>query len=120
MDGTGAVITQDEKEALEREISALRGQVALLERNNRIFSDRERTELKQVRVIYYHALSTYPRRNMRSSCIFYIDIQYQYPISMFAWTKMGLSLCFFDAHIWLQCFSLWYLHYGRVFIATNI
>ena len=41
-------MTQDDKEAMEREISALRGQVALLERNNRIFSDRERTELKQV------------------------------------------------------------------------
>jgi len=52
MEGTGAVITQDEKEALEREINALRGQVALLERNNRIFSDRERTDLKQVNFLY--------------------------------------------------------------------
>ena len=43
------IMTQEEKEALERENSALRGQVALLERNNRIFSDRERNDLKQVR-----------------------------------------------------------------------
>ena len=48
LEGSGAAMSQDHKEALEREISALRGQVALLERNNRIFSDRERNELKQV------------------------------------------------------------------------
>nr|CAB3265830.1 early endosome antigen 1-like [Phallusia mammillata] len=47
LDGAGAAMTQDDKEAMEREISALRGQVALLERNNRIFSDQERKDLKQ-------------------------------------------------------------------------
>uniref|UniRef100_H2YZK5 Uncharacterized protein n=1 Tax=Ciona savignyi TaxID=51511 RepID=H2YZK5_CIOSA len=47
LDGAGAAMTQDDKESLEREVSALRGQVALLQRNNRIFSDRERNELKQ-------------------------------------------------------------------------
>nr|XP_026693441.1 uncharacterized protein LOC104266398 [Ciona intestinalis] len=40
-------MTQDDKESLEREVSALRGQVALLQRNNKIFSDRERNELKE-------------------------------------------------------------------------
>ncbi|XP_076799576.1 uncharacterized protein LOC143444274 isoform X4 [Clavelina lepadiformis] len=47
LEGSGAAMTQDDKEALECEVNALRGQVALLERNNRIFSDRERNELKQ-------------------------------------------------------------------------
>ncbi|XP_078494189.1 uncharacterized protein LOC100179040 [Ciona intestinalis] len=47
LEGAGAAMTQDDKESLEREVSALRGQVALLQRNNKIFSDRERNELKE-------------------------------------------------------------------------
>jgi len=53
-------MTQDDKEAMEREINALRGQVALLERNNKVFSDRERNELKQVTVVVVKSLDLYP------------------------------------------------------------
>ncbi|XP_039263425.2 uncharacterized protein LOC120339381 isoform X1 [Styela clava] len=38
---------EDERESMEKEISALRGKVALLERNNKLFSNQERQMLKQ-------------------------------------------------------------------------
>lgn len=46
-DKASVTFSHEDKTALEQEIGVLRGKVALLERNNRVFSNEERTELKR-------------------------------------------------------------------------